>query len=285
MSSLPMVSEIAPPGLTVSMDPSFVQRTKIPDPRGTQDSSKYSVEEILRVGRDAYNLILVSYLLNSRLIYYVLHYYFQCNARKVVSHNLDNLGEAMWSKISPVQKSSMINKVGPVSFYFSLLFPTNLKLVSKHPELKTDYENAWIAEVLIKNVVVNARGNRSKGPMQQPRSFQPLPYTFHANYHLATNIHSSPSLDSVDNTHNATAHIPSPPSPSLHAHNRGNATHHGPPAHSPAEDINNGTDIMPDIPPLLRPHPTRVNNTRKIAPQIPSPPSTRVEPEPRPSSS
>ena len=71
----------------------------------------------------------------------------------------------MWSKISPVQKSLMIQKVGPVSFYFSLLFPTNLKLVSKHPKLKMDYENAWIAEVLIKNVIVNARGNHSKGPV------------------------------------------------------------------------------------------------------------------------
>jgi len=162
MSLLPTVSEITPAGLTVSIDPSFVQRTRIPDLQGTWDHSKYSVEEILGVGWDAYNLILVSYLLNSRVIYYVLHYYFQCNAQKAVSHNLDNLGEAMWSKISPVQKSLMIQKVGPVSFYFSLLFPTNLKLVSKHPKLKTDYENAWIAEVLIKNVIVNARGNHSK---------------------------------------------------------------------------------------------------------------------------
>ena len=266
MSSLPMVSEITPAGLTVSIDHSFVQRTRIPNPQGTQDSSKYSVEEILRVGQDAYNLILVSYLLNSRVIYYVLHYYFQCNAQKAVSHNLDNLGEAMWSKISPVQKSLMIQKVGPVSFYFSLLFPTNLKLVSKHPKLKTDYENAWIAEVLIKNVVVNARGNCSKGPTQQPRcSFHPLPYMFHANYHLATNMCSSPSPDSVDNTHDATAHITSPPSPSLHAHNRGNAMHHGPPAHSPAQDINNGSDIMLGIPPLC-PHPMPVDNTCKIAP-------------------
>src|SRR5258705_2783192 len=34
------------------------------------------------------------------------------------------------------------------TLFRSLLFPTNLKLVSKHPKLKTDYENAWIAEVL-----------------------------------------------------------------------------------------------------------------------------------------
>ena len=161
----------------------------------------------------------------------------------------------MWSKISPVQKSLMIQKVGPVSFYFSLLFPTNLKLVSKHPKLKMDYENAWIAEVLIKNVIVNARGNHSKGPVQQPRcSFHPLPYMFHANYHLATNTHSSPPLDSVDNTHDPMAHIPSPPSPSLQS------------------------DIMLGIPPLLCPCPKCVNNTHKIAPQIPSPPSTHVEP-------
>src|SRR5258708_37666448 len=82
---------------------------------------------------------------------------------------------------------------------------------------------------------------------------------FHANYHLATNMHSSPPLDSVDNTHDHTAHVPSPPSPSLQS------------------------DIMPGIPPLLCPHPKCVDNTCKIAPQIPSPPSTHVEP--RPSSS
>src|SRR5260221_2311615 len=103
---------------------------------------------------------------------------------------------------------------------------------------------------------------------------------FHANYHLATNMHSSPSPDSVDNTHDATAHVPSPPSPSLHAHNRGNAMHHGPPAHSPAQDINNGSDIMPGIPPLLWPRPTHVNNTCKIAPHIPLPRPTHVHTRP-----
>src|SRR5260370_28549597 len=34
-----------------------------------------------------------------RLFYYVSHYYFQCNARKVVTHTLDNLGEVTWGKI------------------------------------------------------------------------------------------------------------------------------------------------------------------------------------------
>ena len=56
----------------------------------------------------------------------------------------------------------MIQKVSPLLFYCLLLFLTNSKLVTKHPELGDNYENAWIAEVLIQKVVVNARGNRNK---------------------------------------------------------------------------------------------------------------------------
>ncbi|KAF8337501.1 uncharacterized protein EI90DRAFT_3255849 [Cantharellus anzutake] len=55
------------------------------------------------------------------------------DAQHAVSRTLDTLGEVTWGE-----------------------------LISKHPELETDYENSWIAEVLIMNVIVNARGNRGK---------------------------------------------------------------------------------------------------------------------------
>ncbi|KAF8314410.1 uncharacterized protein EI90DRAFT_3135974 [Cantharellus anzutake] len=106
--------------------PPVAMKIKIPDPRGQGNHKKYSIEETLGMERNKYIQLLR-------------------DARHAVSRTLNTLGEVTWGEVPTTQRNVMLRR-----------------LISKHPELETDYENSWIAEVLIMNVIVNARGNRGK---------------------------------------------------------------------------------------------------------------------------
>jgi len=64
----------------------------------------------------------------------------------------------------------------------------------KHPKLETDYENSWIAEVLIKNAIVNVIAH----------AWHVHPILFHthslcSDYHLATKTSPPSDVTCVSN--------------------------------------------------------------------------------------
>src|SRR5258708_4201170 len=95
--------------------------------------------------------------------------------------------------------------------------------------LETGYENAWVTEILIKNVIVNARGNHGK---QLTHLFHPLPHLLHSDNYLG----STPPADDdapTDDASNTTPHVPPAHAPHPNAGSGGNAMYSSPPPPSP----------------------------------------------------